>query len=93
MIFIFSYEERGRSLETLIKHFKKATTFEEFAANVYSPQEHITTVCQANIGSELRNESFTNNWGARRALGKSCFKREMFGSLSILSSDLNKNTF
>ncbi|XP_073994212.1 probable Rho GTPase-activating protein CG5521 isoform X1 [Rhodnius prolixus] len=31
------YEERGRSLETVIKNYKKSTTFEEFAANIYSP--------------------------------------------------------
>ncbi|KAK9497959.1 hypothetical protein O3M35_003854 [Rhynocoris fuscipes] len=34
------YEERGRSLETVIKNHKKSTTFEEFAANVYSPAQN-----------------------------------------------------
>lgn len=46
------YEERGRSLETVIKNHKKQTTFEEFAANIYSPQEHISAnVCQSSTGS------------------------------------------
>ncbi|XP_024085284.1 ral GTPase-activating protein subunit alpha-1 isoform X2 [Cimex lectularius] len=31
------YEERGRSLETVIKNHKKPSTFEEFTANIFSP--------------------------------------------------------
>ncbi|XP_043271577.1 probable Rho GTPase-activating protein CG5521 isoform X3 [Venturia canescens] len=31
------YEERARSIDTVMRNHKEATTFEEFAANVYSP--------------------------------------------------------
>ncbi|XP_020286965.1 probable Rho GTPase-activating protein CG5521 isoform X8 [Pseudomyrmex gracilis] len=31
------YEERSRSIDTVIRNHKEATTFEEFTANVYSP--------------------------------------------------------
>ncbi|RZF33885.1 hypothetical protein LSTR_LSTR009909 [Laodelphax striatellus] len=31
------YEERSRTLETIVRNHKNATTFEEFAAQVYSP--------------------------------------------------------
>ncbi|CAB0040590.1 unnamed protein product [Trichogramma brassicae] len=31
------YEERARSIDTITRNHKEATTFEEFAANVYSP--------------------------------------------------------
>ncbi|XP_015587095.1 ral GTPase-activating protein subunit alpha-1 isoform X3 [Cephus cinctus] len=31
------YEERARSIDTVVRNHKDATTFEEFAANVYSP--------------------------------------------------------
>ncbi|XP_032455562.1 probable Rho GTPase-activating protein CG5521 isoform X2 [Nasonia vitripennis] len=31
------YEERARSIDTIMRNHKEATTFEEFAANVYSP--------------------------------------------------------
>lgn len=33
----FSYEERARSIDTVMRNHKEPTTFEEFAANVYSP--------------------------------------------------------
>lgn len=43
------YEERGRSLEAAIKNYRKQTTFEEFAANIYSPQEYNSlNICQGN---------------------------------------------
>ena len=32
-----SYEERARSIDTVTRNHKEAMTFEEFAANVYSP--------------------------------------------------------
>ncbi|XP_011503584.1 PREDICTED: ral GTPase-activating protein subunit alpha-1 [Ceratosolen solmsi marchali] len=31
------YEERAKSIDTIMKNHKESTTFEEFAANVYSP--------------------------------------------------------
>lgn len=31
------YEERARSIDTVMRNHKEATTFEEFTANVYSP--------------------------------------------------------
>nr|XP_024218531.1 probable Rho GTPase-activating protein CG5521 [Halyomorpha halys] len=47
------YEERGRSLEAVIKSYRKHTTFEEFAANIYSPQEYNSlNICQGSTGSE-----------------------------------------
>lgn len=34
---IFSYEERARSLETVVTKHKKHTTYEEFISKVYTP--------------------------------------------------------
>lgn len=33
----YSYEERFRSLETIVREYKTSSTFEDFAAQVYSP--------------------------------------------------------
>ncbi|TWW72351.1 Ral GTPase-activating protein subunit alpha-1 GAP-related-interacting partner to E12 [Takifugu flavidus] len=33
----FSYEERARYLETIVQHHQELTTFEDYAARVYSP--------------------------------------------------------
>lgn len=32
-----SYEERARYLETIVQHHQEPTTFEDYAARVYSP--------------------------------------------------------
>lgn len=32
-----SYEERARYLETIVQHHQELTTFEDYAARVYSP--------------------------------------------------------
>ena len=40
--FIYSYEERARSIDTIMRNHKEATTFEEFAANVYSPVQPVS---------------------------------------------------
>ncbi|MED6260906.1 hypothetical protein ATANTOWER_031100 [Ataeniobius toweri] len=35
--FDLSYEERARYLETIVQHHQEPTTFEDYAARVYSP--------------------------------------------------------
>ena len=37
IVYIFSYEERERSIDTIIRNHKEITTFEEFASNIYTP--------------------------------------------------------
>lgn len=37
LTFDLSYEERARYLETIVQHHQEPTTFEDYAARVYSP--------------------------------------------------------
>lgn len=37
LYFHCSYEERARSIDIVMRNHKESTTFEDFAANVYSP--------------------------------------------------------
>ena len=41
----FSYEERARSLEVVVQNHKDSTTFEEFAAQIYSPMQTVSPFC------------------------------------------------
>lgn len=46
MFIIFcSYEERHKSLDTVVQNHKEPTTFEEFAAQVYSPVQSLSPFC------------------------------------------------
>lgn len=36
-IFIHSYEERNRSLDSVSSRYKESTTFEDFANRIYNP--------------------------------------------------------
>jgi hypothetical protein len=46
VLLLSSYEERAKSLETVIRNHKDATTFEEFTAQVYSPVQTVSPFCQ-----------------------------------------------
>lgn len=45
VVLIYSYEERAKSLETVVHNHKDATTFEEFTAQVYSPVQPVSPFC------------------------------------------------
>ena len=45
LILFYSYEERAKSLETVVRNHKDATTFEEFTAQVYSPVQPVSPFC------------------------------------------------
>lgn len=42
VVLLCSYEERAKSLETVIRNHKDSTTFEEFTAQVYSPVQTVS---------------------------------------------------
>lgn len=44
-VILYSYEERAKSLETVVRNHKDATTFEEFTAQVYSPVQATSPFC------------------------------------------------
>lgn len=41
----FSYEERGRSINTVVTKHKDSTTYEDFISRVYSPVASSSTFC------------------------------------------------
>lgn len=49
-----SYEERARYLETIVQHHQDPTTFEEYAARVYSPAPctHLPTDTGTTVPSD-----------------------------------------
>ncbi|XP_021917093.1 ral GTPase-activating protein subunit alpha-1 isoform X3 [Zootermopsis nevadensis] len=54
------YEERAKSLETVIRNHKDATTFEEFTAQVYSPVQTVSPFCPGpnrSSGTSLSSRS------------------------------------
>lgn len=51
------YEERFRSLETIVQNHKEKTTFEQFAANVYSPAPTKSHVPNRSSGPPSRTDS------------------------------------
>ncbi|KAK7793523.1 hypothetical protein R5R35_010590 [Gryllus longicercus] len=54
------YEERSKSLETVVRNHKEATTFEEFAAQVYSPVQTASPFCPGptrSSGTSLSSRS------------------------------------
>lgn len=50
-VFIFSYEERARSLETVMTKHKDSTTYEDFIARVYSPVAMPSPFCHPVINT------------------------------------------
>ncbi|XP_066993863.2 probable Rho GTPase-activating protein CG5521 isoform X2 [Anabrus simplex] len=54
------YEERAKSLETIVRNHKDPTTFEEFAAQVYSPVQTVSPFCSGpnrSSGTSLSSRS------------------------------------
>ncbi|PNF30190.1 Ral GTPase-activating protein subunit alpha-2 [Cryptotermes secundus] len=54
------YEERAKSLETVVRNHKDATTFEEFTAQVYSPVQATSPFCPGpnrSSGTSLSSRS------------------------------------
>ncbi|GFG28404.1 hypothetical protein Cfor_11332, partial [Coptotermes formosanus] len=54
------YEERAKSLETVVHNHKDATTFEEFTAQVYSPVQPVSPFCPGpnrSSGTSLSSRS------------------------------------
>jgi hypothetical protein len=45
IVLLSSYEERAKSLETVVRNHRDATTFEEFTAQVYSPVQSVSPFC------------------------------------------------
>lgn len=48
-VFLNSYEERSRSLETISTRHKENSTFEEFAARIFNPIQPQSTTSSTNI--------------------------------------------
>lgn len=46
MLLTSSYEERARSLDTVVTKHKHSTTYEEFISKVYSPVSKSSPFCQ-----------------------------------------------
>ncbi|XP_069689068.1 probable Rho GTPase-activating protein CG5521 isoform X3 [Periplaneta americana] len=54
------YEERAKSLETVVRNHKDSTTFEEFTAQVYSPVQTLSPFCPGptrSSGTSLSSRS------------------------------------
>ncbi|KAJ9597262.1 hypothetical protein L9F63_011866, partial [Diploptera punctata] len=45
------YEERARSLDVVVQNHKDSTTFEEFAAQIYSPMQTVSPFCSGPVHS------------------------------------------
>jgi hypothetical protein len=50
----YSYEERSKALETIVKNHKESTTFEAFASQVFSPVQ--TNIPFYHPGSRVSGE-------------------------------------
>lgn len=49
LIFLTSYEERSRSLETISTRHKENSTFEEFAARIFNPIQPQSSTSSSNV--------------------------------------------
>lgn len=52
--FLYSYEERNRSLDSVSSRYKESTTFEDFASRIYNPIQPLSpmgTLRESNASS------------------------------------------
>ncbi|KAK2104100.1 hypothetical protein P7K49_017956 [Saguinus oedipus] len=59
-----SYEERARYLQTIVQHHLEPTTFEDFAAQVFSPAPCHHLASDAEISSTLTSETLKDTTAA-----------------------------
>nr|XP_046485435.1 probable Rho GTPase-activating protein CG5521 [Neodiprion pinetum] len=86
------YEERARSLDTVVRNHKEATTFEEFAANVYSPvQPPSPFSCTSSVSGSMTSVQSTASSNLAAALIDSHHGRPSLRSSSAASSDNRAN--
>lgn len=87
LTFDLSYEERARYLETIVQHHQEPTTFEDYAARVYSPAP--CTHLPSDPGKEGggRGElNITPHLGDRWGRGQSERRRKMSENQCLFST-------
>ncbi|XP_006611377.1 ral GTPase-activating protein subunit alpha-1 isoform X4 [Apis dorsata] len=86
------YEERARSIDTVMRNHKEATTFEEFTANVYSPVQPPSPFSGASsISGSTTSVQSTASSNLAAALIDSHQGRSGLRSSSAASSDNRAN--
>ncbi|XP_058799896.1 probable Rho GTPase-activating protein CG5521 isoform X2 [Phymastichus coffea] len=86
------YEERARSIDTIMRNHKEATTFEEFAANVYSPVQPASPFSGASsISSSTTSVQSTASSNLAAALIDSYQGRANLRGTSAANSDNRAN--
>ncbi|XP_048508404.1 probable Rho GTPase-activating protein CG5521 isoform X7 [Athalia rosae] len=86
------YEERARSLDTVVRNHKEATTFEEFAANVYSPVQPPSPFSStSSVTGSMTSVQSTASSNLAAALIDSHHGRPSLRSSSAASSDNRAN--
>ena len=53
------YEERAKSLDSIIEKFKQQTTFEEFVGSVYNPNGGGSCIIVISGGNPISNRSIS----------------------------------
>nr|XP_012235834.1 PREDICTED: probable Rho GTPase-activating protein CG5521 isoform X9 [Linepithema humile] len=86
------YEERARSIDTVMRNHKEATTFEEFTANVYSPVQPPSPFSGASsVSGSTTSVQSTASSNLAAALIDSHQGRSGLRSTSAASSDNRAN--
>ncbi|XP_070513115.1 probable Rho GTPase-activating protein CG5521 isoform X5 [Cardiocondyla obscurior] len=86
------YEERARSIDTVMRNHKEATTFEEFTANVYSPVQPPSPFSAASsVSGSTTSVQSTASSNLAAALIDSHQGRSGLRSSSTASSDNRAN--
>ncbi|XP_011868828.1 PREDICTED: probable Rho GTPase-activating protein CG5521 isoform X6 [Vollenhovia emeryi] len=86
------YEERARSIDTVMRNHKEATTFEEFTANVYSPVQPPSPFSTASsVSGSTTSVQSTASSNLAAALIDSHQGRSGLRSSSTASSDNRAN--
>ncbi|XP_014469000.1 PREDICTED: probable Rho GTPase-activating protein CG5521 isoform X4 [Dinoponera quadriceps] len=86
------YEERARSIDTVMRNHKEATTFEEFTANVYSPVQPPSPFSGASsVSGSTTSVQSTASSNLAAALIDSHQGRSGLRSVSTASSDNRAN--